>query len=168
VSEESDDENNEGRQSKRRRLNEEDLLRRSERRKWVENRATILFSYLQYSYYGKSVCIIIYDFDNNKERVYSGEFKLHICYLLLQSAIVVFEMAWNMSKDNLDMVWWAIVGSTEQSILSKVESRISVLEEGSLQAHVSRLTHRQGVDIDKQQQQQSIVKVTYDKEYPFT
>lgn len=76
-------------------------------------------------------------------------------------------MAWNMSKDNLDMAWWAIVGSTEQSILSKVESRIAVLEEGSLQAHVSRLTHRQGVDIDKQQQQQSIVKVTYDKEYPF-
>lgn len=76
-------------------------------------------------------------------------------------------MAWNMSKDNLDMAWWAIVGSTEQSILSKVESRVSVLEEGSLQAHVSRLTHRQGVDIDKQQQQQSIVKVTYDKEYPY-
>ncbi|XP_024882547.1 cell division control protein 45 homolog [Temnothorax curvispinosus] len=133
VNEESDNEN-EGRQSKRRRLNEEDMVRRSERRKWVENRATILFNYLQYSYYGKS------------------------------SAIVVFEMAWNMSKDNLDMAWWAIVGSTEQSILSKVESRISVLEEGSLQAHVSRLTHRQGVDIDKQQQQQSIVKVTYDKD----
>lgn len=75
-------------------------------------------------------------------------------------------MAWNMSKDNLDMVWWAIVASTEQSILGKVESRITVLEEGSLQAHVSRLTRRQGTDINKQQQQ-STVKVTYDKEYPF-
>lgn len=86
---------------------------------------------------------------------------------LLQSAIIVFEMAWNMSKDNLDMAWWAIVGSTEQSILNKVESRVTVLEEGILQAHVSRLTHRQGINIDKQQQQQSIVKVTYDKEYPY-
>jgi len=66
ASEESDNEN-EGRQSKRRRLNEEDILRRSERRKWVENRTTILFNYLQYSYYGKPVRIIIYDFDNNKE-----------------------------------------------------------------------------------------------------
>lgn len=65
MNEESDDEN-EGRQSKRRRLNEEDILRRSERRKWVENRATILFNYSQYSYYGKSVCIIIYDFDNDE------------------------------------------------------------------------------------------------------
>ncbi|EFN83930.1 CDC45-related protein [Harpegnathos saltator] len=128
----SDNENESG-QSKRRRLNEEDILRRSERRKWIENRATILFNYSQYSYYGKS------------------------------SAILVFEMAWNMSKDNLDMAWWAIVGSTEQSILSKVESRITVLEEGSLQAHVSRLTRRQGADINKQQQQ-SIVKVTYDKD----
>lgn len=76
-------------------------------------------------------------------------------------------MAWNMSKDNLDMAWWAIIGSTEQSILNKVESRIAVLEEGSLQAHVSRLTHKQSIDVDKQMQQQSVAKVIYDKEYPF-
>lgn len=71
ANEESDNED-EGRQNKRRRLNEEDILRRSERRKWVENRATILFNYLQYSYYGKSVCIIICDFDNNKFYFYSS------------------------------------------------------------------------------------------------
>lgn len=63
MNEESDNEN-ESRQSKRRRLNEEDILRRSERRKWVENRTTILFNYLQYSYYGKSVCNISNDFNN--------------------------------------------------------------------------------------------------------
>ncbi|XP_020295211.1 cell division control protein 45 homolog isoform X2 [Pseudomyrmex gracilis] len=131
---EDEDEDGENRQSKRRRLNEEDLIRQSERRKWLENRATILFNYTQYSYYGKS------------------------------SATVVFEMAWNMSKDNLDMAWWAIIGSTEQSILNKVESRVAILEEGSLQAHVSRLTHRQSVDVDKQTQQQSVAKVTYDKD----
>lgn len=70
ASEEESGNENEGRQSKRRRLNEEDILRRSERRKWVENRATILFNYLQYSYYGKSVCIIIYDFNNNNKKFY--------------------------------------------------------------------------------------------------
>lgn len=75
-------------------------------------------------------------------------------------------MAWHMSKDNLDMLWWAIIGSTEQAILSKVESQTSILEEGTLQAHVSRLTHKQGINTDKQQEQ-SIVKITYDKEYPF-
>ncbi|XP_076302103.1 cell division control protein 45 homolog [Lasioglossum baleicum] len=121
-------------QRKRRRLNEEDVIKRAGRREWSEKRATIMFNYTQYSYYGKS------------------------------SAMLIFEMAWNMSKDNLDMVWWAIVGSTEQAILGKVESRLSVLEEGSLQAHVSRLTHKQGVEVDKQQQQQSTVRITYDKD----
>ncbi|XP_053987531.1 cell division control protein 45 homolog isoform X1 [Hylaeus volcanicus] len=122
-------------QRKRRRLNEEDIIKRAERRKWAENRATILFNYTQYSYYGKS------------------------------SAMLVFEMAWNMSKDNLDMVWWAIVGSTEQAILAKVESRLTVLDEGALHSHVSRLTHKQGGDVDKeQQQQQSTVRITYDKD----
>lgn len=81
--------------------------------------------------------------------------------------MLVYEMAWTMSKDNLDMVWWAIVGSTEQAILGKVESRLTVLDEGSLQAHVSRLTHKQGGEIEGlQQQQQSTLRITYDKEYP--
>lgn len=81
--------------------------------------------------------------------------------------MIMFEMAWSMTKDNLDMIWWAIIGSAEQAILGKVESRLSVLEEGFLQAHVSRLTHKKGAEVDKQQQQQSAVKITYDKEYPF-
>ncbi|XP_050472079.1 cell division control protein 45 homolog [Bombus huntii] len=131
---ETDEESeNNGSQTKRRRLNEEDIIRRTKRREWTEKRATILFNYTQYSYYSKS------------------------------SAMLIFEMAWNMTKDNLDMVWWAIIGSTEQAILGKVESRLSVLEEGSLQAHVSRLTHK-GAEVDKQEQRQSTVKITYDKD----
>ncbi|XP_031840909.1 cell division cycle protein 45 [Nomia melanderi] len=133
--EDDDDLENEESQTKRRRLNEEDIIKRAERRKWAENRATILFNYTQYSYYGKS------------------------------SAMLVFEMAWSMSKDNLDMLWWAIVSSTEQAILGKVESRLSVLEEGSLHSHVSRLTHKQGGETEKQQQQQqSTIRITYDKD----
>lgn len=46
-------------QKKRRRLNEEDIIKRAERRKWSENRATTLFNYTQYSYYGKSVSIVL-------------------------------------------------------------------------------------------------------------
>ncbi|KAI4486866.1 hypothetical protein M0802_012266 [Mischocyttarus mexicanus] len=79
------------------------------------------------------------------------------------SAVLIFEMAWHMSKDNLDMLWWAIIGSTEQAILNKVESQISVLEEGTLQSHVSRLTHKQGVTSDKPYEQ-SVVRITYDKD----
>ncbi|KZC14878.1 PREDICTED: cell division control protein 45 homolog [Dufourea novaeangliae] len=129
---EDEDLENEESQAKRRRLNEEDIVKRAERRKWTENRATILFNYTQYSYYGKS------------------------------SAMLVFDMAWNMSKDSLDMLWWAIVGFTEQAILGKVETRSSVLEEGALHSHVSRLTHRQGGEVEKQQQ--STIRITYDKD----
>ncbi|KAH0564651.1 cell division control protein 45 homolog [Cotesia glomerata] len=128
----SDEEMVESRQAKRRRLNEEDLLKRRARREWEEKRDTILFNYMQYSYYSKS------------------------------SAVIIYEMAWKMSKDSLNMVWWAIVGSSEQSILNKIESSESVLEIGRLQSHVSRLSHRQGVDSD--QQQLSAAKVTYDKD----
>lgn len=128
------DDDNEFRQSKKRRLNEEDLMKKREKRLWAENRATILFNYSQYSYYGRS------------------------------SAVLIFEMAWHMSKDNLDMLWWAIIGSTEQAILSKVESQASILEEGTLQTHVSRLAHKQGINNEKQQEQQSSVRITYDKD----
>ena len=76
---------------------------------------------------------------------------------------MMFEMAWRMSKDSLDMAWWAIIGATERAILNKVESRTSVLEAGSLQGHVSRLNHRQGVNMENQQH--SAVKITYDREY---
>ncbi|XP_076653605.1 cell division cycle protein 45 [Halictus rubicundus] len=132
---EDEDVDSEDSRSKRRRLNEEDIIKKAERRKWAENRTTILFNYTQYSYYGRS------------------------------SAMTIFEMAWNMSKDNLDMVWWAIVGSTEQAILGKVETRLSVVEEGFLNSHVSRLTHKQGGEIEKQQQQQQTrVRITYDKD----
>lgn len=77
---------------------------------------------------------------------------------------MMFELAWKMTKDSLDMAWWAIIGSTEQTILNKVETRLGVLEAGNLQGHISRLTHRQ--EIDPNAEQQSLVKVTYDREYP--
>lgn len=80
-----------------------------------------------------------------------------------QSAVLVYELAWKLSRDSLDVAWWGIVGATEQAILGKVESRVSVLETGNLQGHVSRLSHR---STDAERQQTTAVKLTYDKEYP--
>ncbi|XP_012287372.2 cell division control protein 45 homolog [Orussus abietinus] len=134
--EEEDDaqveEENESRDVKRRRLNEEDIIKRRQRREWEEKRSDIIFEYTQYSYYSKS------------------------------SAVLMFELAWKLSKDSMDMVWWAIVGATEQIILNKVESEKSILEAGNLQGHISRLNHRQGINTEKQQQM--AVKITYDKD----
>lgn len=68
-------------------------------------------------------------------------------------------MTWKMSRDNLDMVWWAIIGSTEQTIMNKIESSTGILESVNMQNHVSRLSHSRGNN-----QQLSAIKVTYDKE----
>lgn len=122
----------ESNQAKRRRLNEEIILKRREMRKWEENRETILFNYKQYSYYSKS------------------------------SSVQIFEMTWKMSRDTLDMAWWAIIGATEQSILNKIENQNSILEAANLQGHVSRLSHIRGVNGDRLQQ--SAIKVTYDND----
>ncbi|XP_012266561.1 cell division control protein 45 homolog [Athalia rosae] len=121
----------ESRQSKRRRLNEEDINRRRTKRLWEEKRTQIMFNYTQYSYYGRS------------------------------SAVVIFELAWKLSRDNLELVWWSIVGATEQAILGKVESRVTVLETGNLQSHVSRITHR-AAEADKQTA--TGIKLTYDRD----
>jgi cell division control protein 45 len=85
-------------------------IKRQERRKWEETRDNLLFEYTQYSYYGRS------------------------------SALTIFELAWKLSKDSIDMMWWSIVGATEQLILGKIESSAYTLECDKMQSHVSRLT----------------------------
>lgn len=91
---------------------ERQLTKRRERRKWEENRNKIMFDYTQYSYYGKS------------------------------SALLIFELAWKLTKDSMDLLWWAIVGITEQLVLGKIESSAYILETGKIQLHVSRLTNK--------------------------
>lgn len=53
----------------------------------------------------------------------------------------MFELAWKLSKDNNDLLWWAIVGITEQVLLEKIEHSQYVLETGTLQSHVTRLAY---------------------------
>lgn len=71
-----------------------------------------MFDYTQYSYYGKS------------------------------SALLVFELAWKLTKDSMDLLWWAIVGITEQLVLGKIENSTYVLETDRIQSHVARLSNK--------------------------
>jgi len=80
----------------------------------------------------------------------------------LKSSAILFELAWKLSKDNLDLLWWAIVGVTEQLVLNKVESHQFVLEAGALQTHMLRLSHQQDTNDPG-----SLIKVTFEKEYLF-
>lgn len=92
---------------------EQRIQKRRELKKWEDDRNKIMFDYTQYSYYGRS------------------------------SALLIFELAWKLTKDSMDLLWWAIVGITEQLILGKIESSAYILESDQIQSHVSRLTNKQ-------------------------
>ncbi|XP_017137640.2 cell division control protein 45 homolog isoform X1 [Drosophila miranda] len=91
---------------------EQRILRQRARRQWESERDRIMFEYTQFSYYGRS------------------------------TALMIFELAWKLSKDNMDLLWWAIVGISEQLLLGKIESGAYTLELEQIQSHVSRLTNK--------------------------
>ncbi|EDW00201.1 cell division control protein 45 homolog [Drosophila grimshawi] len=91
---------------------EQRVMRQRARRQWESDRDRIMFDYTQFSYYGRS------------------------------TALQIFELAWKLSKDNMDLLWWAIVGISEQLLLGKIESGAYTLELEHIQSHVSRLTNK--------------------------
>nr|CAH0109028.1 unnamed protein product [Daphnia galeata] len=111
---EGDDDEEEVRESKSKRQKldpAEMVMRRREKRLWHEKRKEILFNYMQFSFYSSS------------------------------TALLMFELAWKLSRDSNDLLWWAIIGVNEQQLLGKVDSKTSVLDNGKLQSHMIRLAH---------------------------
>ncbi|VVC44592.1 CDC45 family [Cinara cedri] len=105
----SDVDNVEEQQNKRRKLDQNAHIKRNERRRWDENRKKLLFDYTQFSYYGRS------------------------------AAMLMFDLAWKLHRESVDLLWWGIVGVTEQYILGKTE-RMRYLKEVELIAgHIGRL-----------------------------
>nr|CAG4651936.1 EOG090X08GG [Triops cancriformis] len=104
-----DSEEASNRRQKRQKFDEDLILKRREKRLWEEKRLKILFEYTQFSYYGES------------------------------TAMLMFEMAWRLSRETNELLWWAIVGLTEQQVLGKIESDDFLLTCGKLQSHVVRL-----------------------------
>ncbi|KAM9392015.1 cell division control protein 45 homolog [Pholidichthys leucotaenia] len=101
---------------KRRRFDEGAIERRIERqrarREWEARRREILFDYEQYEYHGTS------------------------------AAIMFFELAWVLTKDTKDMLWWAIIGLTDQWVHDKITNMKYVTDIATMQRHVSRHNHR--------------------------
>ncbi|XP_077416651.1 cell division control protein 45 homolog isoform X2 [Vanacampus margaritifer] len=119
--EEGGDSGNESEQSsepsgKRRRFDEGAVERRIERqrekREWEARRREILFDYEQYEYHGTS------------------------------AAMMFFELAWVSTKDTKDMLWWAVIGLTDQWVHDKVTHMKYVTDIATMQRHVSRHNHR--------------------------
>uniref|UniRef100_G1TX90 Cell division cycle 45 n=1 Tax=Oryctolagus cuniculus TaxID=9986 RepID=G1TX90_RABIT len=58
------------------------------------------------------------------------------------SAMVMFDLARMMSKDLNDMLWWSIVGLTDQWVQDKITQMKYVTDVGVLQRHMSRHNHQ--------------------------
>ena len=65
-----------------------------------------------------------------------------VIYFWSQSALLFFDLAWQLNRDNKDLLWLAIVSLTEQVIFAKIDETTYVLEVGVLQQHVTRLQNR--------------------------
>jgi len=119
---------------KRRRYDEGTLMKAREKREWDTRRQKLLFEYTQYSFYGSS------------------------------TALTMYELAWKMSRDSNDLLWWAIVGHTEQYLSNKIEDDRYVLDTANIQNHVARLNGRvegESVAVD-------CLKISNDKELNLT
>lgn len=132
--EEEEEEEEEGQPSKRMRLAEEEIVKRRERRLWEENRKTLMFEYSQFSYYGRS------------------------------SAMIVFELVWHLGKDNVDSLWWAIVGVTNQVVLGLCLDQRYLNELSVLQLHMSRLVSNDDGNEERQVYKLPTTKITSQKD----
>ncbi|XP_014247414.1 cell division control protein 45 homolog [Cimex lectularius] len=90
-------------------FDEEARAKRKQRKLWEENRNKTLFEYTQFSFYGRA------------------------------SALVMFEIVWRLGKDNIESLWWALVGFTYQTVLGLVTERNYSNELPVLQLHLTRL-----------------------------
>lgn len=72
---------------------------------------------------------------------------------------MLFELAWKLSRDSMELLWWAIVGLTEQLIMEKIESALYALESDKIQSHVSRLLNKAN-----DQTLQTTVKISFEKD----
>uniref|UniRef100_A0A8C7YDE8 CDC45 cell division cycle 45 homolog (S. cerevisiae) n=1 Tax=Oryzias sinensis TaxID=183150 RepID=A0A8C7YDE8_9TELE len=108
----SGNESDEGSEPSGKRRRFDEVKRQRARREWEARRKEILFDYEQYEYHGTS------------------------------AAMMVFELAWVLTKDTKDMLWWAIVGLTDQWVHDKITHMKYVTDVATMQRHVSRHSHR--------------------------
>lgn len=105
------------------------VMKQREIRQWKIKRDRLMFEYNQYSYYGRC------------------------------SSLIIFELAYKLSKDSIDLVWLAIVGITEQLLLGKIESSTYTLEIDIIQGHISRLTNK-----SSEHNQQALSKIVFEND----
>ncbi|KAF6022620.1 CDC45 [Bugula neritina] len=102
---------------KRQRFDAKYLEKRQERRAWNDNRIEVLSKYMS------------------------------TCHTGASSALTMYSIAFTMSEDTVEMLWWAIIGVTSQFIFTRVDHDHYFDNVVALQDHVSRVSKRYD-DID--------------------
>jgi len=106
--EDEDDDEGSEPSAKRQKTDISALEKRVKKKRWAGERDKILFDYYEYAYYGSAAAVILY------------------------------ELAWKLSKDNNDLLWWSIVGLTEQYMFSKIDREKYFEDAENLREHVLR------------------------------
>ncbi|RZF37098.1 hypothetical protein LSTR_LSTR013794 [Laodelphax striatellus] len=91
---------------------EKEAAKRRERQRWEEKKNKLMFDYYQFSYYGKS------------------------------SSVLVHELIWTLSKGNVDILWYAIVGLTSYVVCGDKTQELYMEEMSVLKRHSSELSSR--------------------------
>jgi len=113
---------------------EKKLEKKAIKRKKENERERLIEDYYEHSYYGSSV------------------------------ALVLYELAWNLSKDNNDLLWLGIVGLTEQYIFSKIDREKYFDDCTSIRNHVLR----HNVADEDNVQSIDCMKIAFEKELRLT
>lgn len=108
----SDGEESDKGRSKRKRFDPDFLEKMHAKREWENKRSKILFEYYKYTYHRSA------------------------------SSMVLFDLAWKSAKDNNDLLWWSIIGLTEQLINCKIDRDIYTRYIVDMNSHVLRHNHR--------------------------
>ncbi|UYV66717.1 CDC45 [Cordylochernes scorpioides] len=111
-------------------LTPEVLEKRREIREWINKRHELLFAYQQFSYHGTP------------------------------SSMIMFDLAWKMSRDNNELLWCAIIGLTDLYFHSKLDFVSYMSEVSKLQPHVVRHNQR----LENSEVTVNSLKISYEKE----
>uniref|UniRef100_A0A915HTS1 Uncharacterized protein n=1 Tax=Romanomermis culicivorax TaxID=13658 RepID=A0A915HTS1_ROMCU len=105
---------------------------RLEKEQWIKDRNQALFDYYEFSYYSSSVN-------------YFYSIMLFVDIFLVrttfQASLLLFDLAWKISKDNPDLLWCATVGLTSQLIEGQINLSKYTLDSADVQQHMSRHNH---------------------------
>ena len=85
--------------------------RRDKRLAWAMRAEKLIAKYYEFSYFGDSV------------------------------ADTFFNLAWKLSRDSNQLLWYAIIGVFDQYVNEKIDQDRFIRYAGTLQSHVSRLSH---------------------------